>query len=400
MTMARAWAEIDLAAVRHNARLLRRIAVPAALCAVVKANAYGHGAVPVARAALQAGATWLAVATVEEGVELRDAGITAPVLLLSEPPNEAMEDVLGGALTPTLCSFRGILSADEAAARRGVVLDVHVKVDTGMHRIGADPGQLAAVVSAVTASSHLRYGGLWTHMAVADGTREEDRAFTTAQLERFLALRHELSKIGHVAPLVHAANSAATIHYPESRLHLVRCGIALYGSQPSFADYRATGMADDVAIGAAKGDSASGPPALRPVMSLRAKVSYVREVGAGERPSYGRMCPLDVPSFLATVPIGYADGLPRQYFFGGGTVLVGGRRRRLAGAVTMDQIVVDCGPDATVSVGDDVVLIGSQGNESITAWDWAGVLKTIPNEVLSRIGPRVPRVVVDSEDRR
>jgi alanine racemase len=170
MTMTRAWAEIDLAAVRHNARLLRRIAAPAALCAVVKANAYGHGAVPVARAALKVGASWLAVATVEEGVELRDAGITAPVLLLSEPPNEAMEDVLGEALTPTLCSFRGISSAQDAAVHRGVAFDVHVKVDTGMHRMGADPGQLAAVVSAVVASNHLRYGGLWTHMAVADGT--------------------------------------------------------------------------------------------------------------------------------------------------------------------------------------------------------------------------------------
>jgi alanine racemase len=159
-------------------------------------------------------------------------------------------------------------------------------------------------------------------------------------------------------------------------------------------------MADDAAIGATKGDSAPGPPALRPVMSLRAKVSYVREVGAGERPSYGRMYPLDVPSFVATVPIGYADGVPRQYFFGGGTVLLDGRRRPLAGAVTMDQIVVDCGPDATVSVGDDVVLIGAQGDESITAWDWARALNTIPNEVLARIGPRMPRVVVDSEDSR
>jgi alanine racemase len=234
-------------------------------------------------------------------------------------------------------------------------------------------------------------------MAAADGTTDEDRAFTVEQLARFSTLRHRLSEIGHDAPLVHAANSAATIHYPESRLQLVRCGIALYGSQPSLADNRAAAIADVVSPDDVTGDSTFGSRGLRPVMSLRTKVSFVRELGAGERPSYGRVHALQAPSLAATVPIGFADGLPRQYFEGGGTVLVGGHRRPLAGAVTMDHIVVDCGPHAKVSVGDDVVLIGTQGDQRITAWDWAGALNTIPNEVLARIGPRVPRVVVDSE---
>jgi alanine racemase len=387
------WAEIDLAAVRHNARLLRQVASPAALCAVVKADGYGHGAVAVGRAALEGGATWLAVATVEEGIALREAGIGASVLVLSEPPPYVMQEVVAGGLTPTVYSPAGVEAAEQAASAAGRTLAVHVKVDTGMHRVGANPSELARVIEAVSAAPHLEYAALWTHLAVADGMSEEDRDFTVEQLRMFSELRHQC---GAEAPLAHAANSAATICFPESRLDMVRCGIALFGVLPSPAlkDTFAEVCAHAGGTGDGAGSRCTG---LHPALSLRAEVSCVRRLEAGERPSYGRLYALPTPSVVATVPVGYADGIPRRYFSEGGTVLVAGRRRPLAGSVTMDQIMVDCGPGAEVSVGDEVVLIGEQGGERLTAWDWAGVLGTISYEVLLGIGPRVARVVVDRE---
>ena len=394
-TARRVWAEIDLAAVRHNARLMRRIASPAALCAVVKADGYAHGAVAVGRAALEGGASWLAVATVEEGLALREAGIGASVLVLSEPPPVLMRDVLATGLTPTLYSFAGVKAAEQAAEEDGRTLAVHVKVDTGMHRVGADPSELAAVVAAVAEAPHLEYAALWTHLPVADGTSEEDREFTAGQLRRFSELRRRVAGSGGGSALAHAANSAATVCYPDSRLDMVRCGIALYGVLPS------PGLEEAFAEAARAGGSGNGPGAtgasLRPALSLRAEVSCVHRLEAGERPSYGRLYELREPSVVATVPVGYADGIPRRYFSEGGTVLIGGRRRPLAGSVTMDQIMVDCGPDAAVAAGDEVVLIGEQGGKRLTAWDWARVLGTISYEVLLGIGPRVTRVVADDE---
>jgi len=388
------WAEIDLAAVRHNARLLRQVASPAALCAVVKADGYGHGAVAVGRAALEGGATWLAVGTVEEGVALREAGIDAAVLVLSEPSPEAMGQAAAGRLIPTVYSLTGVEAAEQAAAAAGRTLAVHVKVDTGMHRVGADPSALARTIAAVVMAPHLECGALWTHLAVADGTNEEDREFTVGQLRLFSELRRLVADLGVEIPLVHVANSAATICFPESHLDMVRCGIALFGVLPcpaleaAFVDACARAGASVERTGTRYAD-------LRPALSLRAEVSHVRRLEAGERPSYGRLRALSVPSVVATVPVGYADGIPRRYFSEGGTVLIGGHRRPLAGAVTMDQIMVDCGADAEVSAGDEVVLIGRQGDERLTAWDWAEVLGTISYEVLCGIGPRIPRIVAD-----
>jgi alanine racemase len=370
------WAEIDLEAVRHNCRLMARLVAPARLCAVVKADGYGHGAPAVAAAAVEAGASWLAVAMVEEGAALRRAGIEAPVLLLSEPPAGAMGEVLELGLTPTLYSRSGVRALAEAASAARRVADVHVKVDTGMHRVGADPADVPEIAGAVVAADHLRLAGLWTHLAVADGTAEEDRAFTAAQLERFAAVRRALAGAGVAAPLHHAANSAGALCYPQARLDMVRCGITVYGLPPA-------------------PELAHLAEGLRPVLSLHARVSFVRTLEAGERPSYGRRYPLPETSVVATVPLGYADGVPWRYFEAGGTVLLGGRRRPLAGSVTMDQVMVDCGADAVVAVGDEVVLIGSQGSESLSAWDWARTLGTIAYEVVCGIGPRVPRVAVD-----
>jgi len=380
--------------VRHNARLLRQVASPAALCAVVKADGYGHGAVAVGRAALEGGATWLAVATVEEGIALREAGIDAAVLVLSEPSPEAMGQAAAGRLIPTVYSLTGVEAAEQAAAAAGRTLAVHVKVDTGMHRVGADPSALARTIAAVVMAPHLECGALWTHLAVADGTNEEDREFTVGQLRLFSELRRLVADLGVEIPLVHVANSAATICFPESHLDMVRCGIALFGVLPcpaleaAFVDACARAGASVERTGTRYAD-------LRPALSLRAEVSHVRRLEAGERPSYGRLRALSVPSVVATVPVGYADGIPRRYFSEGGTVLIGGHRRPLAGAVTMDQIMVDCGADAEVSAGDEVVLIGRQGDERLTAWDWAEVLGTISYEVLCGIGPRIPRIVAD-----
>jgi alanine racemase len=363
----------------------------------VKADGYGHGAVAVGRAALEGGATWLAVATVEEGVALREAGIDAAVLVLSEPSPEAMGQAAAGRLIPTVYSLTGVEAAEQAAAAAGRTLAVHVKVDTGMHRVGADPSALARTIAAVVMAPHLECGALWTHLAVADGTNEEDREFTVGQLRLFSELRRLVADLGVEIPLVHVANSAATICFPESHLDMVRCGIALFGVLPcpaleaAFVDACARAGASVERTGTRYAD-------LRPALSLRAEVSHVRRLEAGERPSYGRLRALSVPSVVATVPVGYADGIPRRYFSEGGTVLIGGHRRPLAGAVTMDQIMVDCGADAEVSAGDEVVLIGRQGDERLTAWDWAEVLGTISYEVLCGIGPRVPRTVVNGPE--
>ncbi len=369
-----AWAEVDLGAIRHNASLLTSVVAPAALCAVVKASGYGHGAVAVARAALEGGASWLAVALVEEGALLRTHGVTAPVLLLSEPPADTMDDVVALGLTPTVYTYKGVEAAVKAvaAAEAAQPLAVHVKVDTGMHRVGVATDEALSVVRAVVDHRELRLGGVWTHFAVAD---EPANPFTDVQCGRFRGVVDELSRLGLRPPLVHAANSAGALAHPQSRRDLVRCGIALYGVAPSPA---LAGM-EPVA-------------ALRPALSLRARVSFVKRVAAGEAVSYGLRRPLAGPSTVATVPVGYADGVPWRLGVTGGEVLVGGRRRPLAGSVTMDQIMVDCGEDAAVMPGDEVVLLGHQGGEHITAWDWASLTGTIAYEILCGISPRVPKV--------
>jgi len=364
------WAEIDLGAVRDNARWLCKQAGPAALCAVVKAFGYGHGAVPVAQAAVAGGATWLGVATVEEGLQLRHAGVAEPVLLLSEPVPGAMHDVVAGRLTPTLYTPGGVEAAVRAVAAYGgrEPLAVHVKVDTGMHRVGAHPAVAAVLAERVAAHPSLRLEGLFTHLAVAD---EPEDLFTGEQLARFRHVLDELAAVGVRPELLHAANSAGAIVFPDARLDLVRCGIALYGLAPApVLQERCEGLV--------------------PALTLKARVSYVKRVDAGERVSYGLRYRLDRPATIATVPIGYADGVPRRLSEAGGEVLIGGRRHRIAGTVTMDQITVDCGDDV-IAVGDEVVLIGRQGEETITAWDWAERLGTIAYEIVCGLSARVPR---------
>jgi alanine racemase len=374
-----AWAEIDLGALRDNVTLLQGICRPAALCAVLKADGYGHGAVAVAKAAVDAGVAGLAVAIVEEGIELRRAGVSAPILVLSEAPADAAEAALEHTLTPTLYSADGLAAMQRALAKVGGRRTVHVKVDTGMHRVGLAPSRVVEFVTALQAVPGLRLEGFWTHLAVADGERTEDRDYTALQVSRFEQHLRELAELGVRPAVRHAANSAGAIAHPSARFELVRTGIALYGENPS----PWVGRELELATGGQK---------LKPVLSLRARVAALRKLERGERPSYGRARPLPEPSFVATVPLGYADGVPRRLFDTGGDVLIGGKRRPLAGVITMDWLMVDCGPAGDVSVGDEVVLIGRQGDQEITAAEWAARLGTISYEVLSGIGPRVPRV--------
>jgi alanine racemase len=368
-----AWVEVDLNAIRHNVGLLARMVTPAGLMAVVKADGYGHGSVAAAYAAIESGATWLGVALVEEGVELREAGIDVPILLLSQPPVEAARAVVDAGLVPVVHSRRFIDALAKAAADAGAVdpHPVHLKVDTGMHRIGCSPSEALDLAPAVKKHRELHLQGLLTHFAVAD---EPENPYTARQVAVFEAVRKELGRMGIRPPLVHAANSAGCLTAPDARYDLVRCGISVYGIAPCGA--------------------LDGRLPLRPALSLKARVSYVRRLAAGERLSYGLRYELDKPSTVVTVPVGYADGVPRRLGEVGGEVLIGGRRRPIAGTITMDQLLVDVGdgPDAdAVEIGTEVVLLGRQGEEVVTATEWAERLGTIPYEVCCGIGDRVPR---------
>jgi alanine racemase len=360
--------EVDLGAVTTNVRSLARLAPDARLCAVVKADGYGHGSVAVARAALAGGASWLAVALVSEGEVLRAAGVNAPVLLLSEPPVEAMERAFRSRLTPMLYTPAGI----DAAARAGGSADrpwsVHLKIDTGMHRVGADAGDAVDLARCIAGHETLHLGGTATHLAVAD---EPERPENREQLDRFAALLDELRRSGIDPGLCHAANSAGLIAHPAARLDMVRAGIAVYGIPP------APGLAGSVE--------------LHPAMSVRAQVTMVRSVPAGDGLSYGLRHVFDHPARVAVVPLGYADGVPRRLSATGGEVLIGGVRRPIRGVVTMDQLMVEVTDEPAVVPGDEVVLIGRQGDQVVTAQEWAERLGTIAYEIVCGFGPRLDR---------
>ncbi len=349
-----------------------------ALCGVVKANGYGHGAVPVARTLLDAGAESLAVATVDEGRELRDAGLDVPILLLAEIPETSIGEALENSLTLTIGSLEGARAAVRAGEIVGGVHPVHLKVDTGMHRMGVAPETVGAAFDILLASRSLDVEGIYTHLSVADGDSQEDRRFTRSQIDALETVLGELAPARRPR-VVHLANSAGAIGYPEARRDLARVGLALYGYLPA-------AWLGDVLV--------EHGVSLTPALTLRAKVVATRRVKAGERPSYGRRRALERDATVVTVPFGYADGFARRLFDADATVLIRGRRYPLAGVVTMDQIVVDVGDDEVV-VGDDVVLLGRQGDESISADEWATRTGTITWEILCALGTRVPRVLVD-----
>jgi alanine racemase len=364
-----AWAEVHTGLISHNVAIVAQRTAPVQVWAVVKANGYGHGAIQVANAALAGGATGLCVAIVDEGVALRRAGITAPILLLSEQPAELADLIVGYQLTPTVTTTRGaaVLAASASAADQTV--KIHIKVDTGMHRVGVAPNEVVSLASFISSYESLTIEGVYTHFAVAD---DPSHAANAAQLSAFNSVLDGLSSRGINPPLVHAANSAAALANEPSRFTMVRLGIAMYGLRPG------PGVAELCA-------------GLIPAMSIKARVSAVRWVEAGEAVSYGLVRPLTEGSLIATVPIGYADGVPRALGRTNIQVLLNGVPRSFAGTITMDQLMIDCESDSSVTVGDEVVLIGKQGEHSVTADDWADALGTIGYEIVCGISPRIFR---------
>lgn len=363
--------EVDLDAIAANVRTLSAHA-GTPLFAVVKADGYGHGAVPVARAALAAGAAGLAVALVEEGQALRVAGLPGRILVLSEPSPAGAAAVVAAGLECAAYSAPFVTALAEEAAAADVVVPVHLKVDTGMHRVGCQPDEVVALARSIDVAPGLRLASVWTHLAVAD--EPDGEAFTAQQLARHAEAVAAVEAAGIAVPERHAANSAGLIAHPGARHDLVRAGIALYGIAPS------PSLADRVP--------------LRPALRLVSAVSHVKEVAAGEAVGYGLRWAPSETTVVATVPIGYADGVRRRLGVVGAEVLIGGRRVPIAGTVSMDQITVDCGPGATVARGDEVVLLGRQGDERVSAEEWAGLLDTIGYEVTCGLGPRVPRTYI------
>lgn len=346
---SRARAEVDLAAVRHNVRELKRRANGSRLMAAVKADAYGHGAIPVSKAALEAGADSLAVVTVEEGAELREAGISAPILVFTDLRPEKLPTAKSLGLSVTAHSIE---SAKRISRHSGI--EAHLKVNTGMNRWGVAPSEVGEAVRILGG----RLAGVYTHFASADS----DEVATKSQIRVFddVLAAHPFDGI-----LVHAANSAAVLWHPESHYDLVRPGVAVYGLHPAGGE--------------------PGLENLRSAMSLKSYVADVRRLSAGEGVSYGLTFRAGETMFAATVPAGYAEGY-RRVLSGKSEALVGGRRRPLLGRVTMDASVF--GADGEVSVGDEVVLLGGQGDERITAEELGSLAGTINYEITTGVNPR------------
>jgi len=367
MLRARAW--IDADAIAANSATLAAVAAPARLCAVVKADGYGHGAALAARAALAGGASWLAVATAEEARALRAAGLGASLLVLGALSAPELDVALAAGADVVAWDER---FADAVAARAAgggsAPVGVHVKLDSGMGRLGTrDVEQATRVAERVAASPALRLAGAMTHFATSD----DDPDFMAAQLARFTPWANALRE-RHPGLLRHAANSAAVLRGPAVQLDLVRCGVALYGLDPFQRDAAAHG--------------------LRPALELVSYVAAVKRARRGESAGYGRRFVAERETWLATIPIGYGDGV-RRGLTNRVDVLVGGRRVPLAGTVSMDNVTVDLGPDgAAVPIGTEAVLLGTRGDERIRAEDWASALGTINYEIVCGISARVPRV--------
>ncbi len=360
-------ARISLSALTHNFEEVMRRANGRKVLAVVKARAYGHGLVPVSRHLLGRGAHMLGVALVEEGRELREAGIDAPVLVMGPVFPEQADAVAAWRLTPVLSNNTVARALADAARRRFLRIAVHVKVDTGMSRLGVSPEAAPDLVQELMALEGIVVEGLMTHFVDAE---LRDKAFAAHQMERFETLLRVLADRGIAIPLRHAANSAAILDYQRALFTMVRPGLMLYGYDPVEG-------------------SASGAD-LQPVLSLFTRIFLLKKVPAGTPISYGRTFVTGRESLIATIPIGYADGFSRG-LSNCGEALVRGVRAPIAGRVCMDMTMLDVTDVPGVREGDEVVLIGSSGGERITAADLAAKTGTIPYEVLCGISARVPR---------
>ncbi len=363
------WAEIDLNNVKFNLKQVRNnVSRETKIMAVVKADGYGHGAVQVAGAAVEAGVSRLAVAIPEEGRELREAGFTLPIQVLGEILPEQIPDIIENNLIPTVAREVTARELNRLAGQEDRKIRVHIKIDTGMGRIGVKPREALDFINYVRGLNHLYIEGIMTHFAKAD---EEDKEYTYHQWEKFGYVLKQLEEQGIDIPIRQAANSATIIDMPQFGVDLVRPGIMLYGLRPSHE------VDEDFP--------------LKPVLSWKTRVVFLKEVPAGSGISYGATYITPEKRKIATLPLGYADGYPRL-LSNKGEVLIKGKRAPIRGRVCMDQIMVDVTEIPDVGVGEEVVLIGRQGTEEITATELADLIGTINYEITCGISKRVPRV--------
>ena len=371
------WVEIDLAALAGNVRALRRqVGEQCQLMAVVKGDAYGHGAVPCAQTCLAAGADLLAVARLEEALALRQAGIEAPILCLGALAVEQVAQAIQARVMLTAYHLAAAQIAEQEAARLGMTAQLHVKLDTGLCRLGlacdADHQELSlAELAQMAALPHCRLQGVFSHFAVADGDTPAEQAYTRSQLAAFCRFVAAARQRGIPLPVCHLANSGAICDLPESYLDLVRPGIILYGSYPSPSVKRIAG--------------------IRPVMTVKSHLVQLHRLPAGGSVSYGCTWHAAQDSLIATVPLGYADGVPRL-LSNGGSLLLHGQRVPIVGRVCMDQLMVDVSQVSGVAEGDEVVFLGCQGDQQIPAEEIAARAGTITHEIFIHLASRLPFV--------
>ena len=358
------YAEIDLESIKSNILAVRKIIPDSSkLMAVVKANAYGHGSIAVSRAAAEASANYLGVANLREALELRESGTRLPILILTESPTSVMDEIVHYGLTQTIYSFAEAKALSDEAVKRGKKGVVHIKVDTGMGRVGVSPSEAHALYNKIISLPNIEVEGIFTHFAKAE---DHEDLYTANQFAKFKNVIGQLENI----PIKHAANSAATLFHHDAHLDMVRVGLMMYGLYPSIRGHRMINLV--------------------PALSFKTRVVYQKRVVAGAQLSYGGTFQTQKESTIVTLPVGYADGYSRS-FSNKSHVLIRGKRFPVVGAVSMDMTLVNVG-DAKIEVGDEVVLIGTQGMESITADELARINNTISYEIICGIGKRVPRI--------
>ncbi|XGV97353.1 MAG: alanine racemase [Leptolyngbya sp. BL-A-14] len=374
MRQERAWVEVNLSTIAQNVRQLRSLlSAQTALMAVVKADAYGHGATSVAQAVLQAGATWLGVATIPEGIELREAGIQAPILVLgANHTSEQIRAIAHWKLQPTICTPRQALIFAEVltALPQHCPLSVHLKLDTGMSRLGTQWQEAAAFVQLVQRLPNLTIASVYSHLATAE---DPNQAIAKQQQQRFETAIAQIQACGIHRPCLHLANSGGTLSDPSFHYDMVRVGLAIYGLYPA--------------------NHLKSTLTLKPALQVKARVTQVKTIPAGTGVSYGHRFVADREMQIAVVAIGYADGIPRN-LSNKMEALVKGQRVPQIGAVTMDQLMLDVSAVSDLQEGEVVTLLGKDGQQTIAAEDWAATLGTIPWEILCGFKHRLPRIAI------
>lgn len=364
------FAEIDLSAIAHNVNAVKKRVHPAQVMAVVKADAYGHGVIPVARTAIANGASYLGVALIEEGIELRNNGFEQPILIFGGTIESQLKDFMTFNVEATVYTRAIALAFSSLSKQYQTPVTIHVKVDTGMGRVGVPWQDAVDFIEYVTSLEGIELKGLYTHFATSD---ERDKSFANLQFERFQRVIAQLEAKNIHIPLKHAANSGAILDLPETYLDLVRPGVMMYGYYPS--------------------DETTESIKLKPAMTFKSSVSYVKHVPAGTSVSYGRKFIAKQPTKIVTIPVGYADGYNRR-LTNKGRVTIRGKQYPVVGRVCMDLILADIGDNDSIEVGDEVILFGRPEKNAFTVYDICTLIDTIPYEVTCWVSRRVPRVYI------